>query len=127
MFVSDVTWTTSTTEEEEKEEEEEEGAAAAPVFTYQLSAFSPFISADAARSVLDPDRDAGGYKGNFDGIKVDRDGNLYAAGPGGLHVYAPDGTHLGLVATGAKTGNIALGRQFIYIAADSDLLRIRRA
>jgi gluconolactonase len=32
-------------------------------------------------------------KGVPDGLDVDRHGNLFAAGPGGIHVIAPDGTH----------------------------------
>ncbi len=44
--------------------------------------------------------------GLADGIKIDRDGNLFAAGPGGIHVIAPDGTHLGSIETDAPTGNL---------------------
>jgi gluconolactonase len=29
--------------------------------------------------------------------KVDKEGNLFATGPGGLHVFARDGTHLGSI------------------------------
>jgi gluconolactonase len=42
-----------------------------------------------------------------DGMKVDRDGNIFGAGPGGIHVISPDGTHLGSIETGAPTGNVA--------------------
>ncbi|HSE97299.1 MAG TPA: SMP-30/gluconolactonase/LRE family protein, partial [Blastocatellia bacterium] len=35
-----------------------------------------------------------------DGLKVDRDGNLVATGPGGVYFFAPDGTHLGIIETG---------------------------
>ena len=42
-----------------------------------------------------------------DGMKVDGVGNLVAAGPGGSHVFAPDGTHLGSMETGAATANCA--------------------
>ena len=34
-----------------------------------------------------------------DGLKTDHAGNVYICGPGGLHVFAPDGKHLGLVRT----------------------------
>ncbi|HVG38594.1 MAG TPA: SMP-30/gluconolactonase/LRE family protein, partial [Pyrinomonadaceae bacterium] len=34
-------------------------------------------------------------KGLPDGMKVDKAGHLFATGPGGVHVFAPDGTHLG--------------------------------
>ena len=45
-----------------------------------------------------------------DGMKVDADGNLFATGPGGVHVFAPDGTHLGTIDTGGPTANCGLGR-----------------
>src|SRR4029077_1038492 len=38
-------------------------------------------------------------KGLPDGLKVDKDGNLFATGAGGLLVFSPDGTHLGTIAT----------------------------
>src|SRR5690606_13310325 len=50
-----------------------------------------------------------GRKGMPDGLKVDEKGNVFATGPGGLHVFSPDGTHLGTIDTGEKTGNCAWG------------------
>jgi len=44
-----------------------------------------------------------------DGLKVDREGNLFATGPGGVLVFAPDGTHLGTINTGVPTANCAFG------------------
>ena len=38
-----------------------------------------------------------GKIGNPDGMKIDKDGNLWATGPGGLHIFTPDGTHLGTI------------------------------
>src|SRR5262249_6275658 len=46
-----------------------------------------------------------GRKGLPDGMKVDRADNLFATGPGGVLVFAPDGTHLGTIATGEATAN----------------------
>ena len=65
-------------------------------------------------------------KGLPDGMKVDREGNLFAAGPGGVHVFAPDGTHLGSIETGVATANVAWGNDgsVLYIAADTALYRI---
>jgi gluconolactonase len=42
-----------------------------------------------------------------DGMKIDKDGNLFAAGPGGIYVIAPGGAHMGNIETGAPTGNLA--------------------
>ena len=44
-----------------------------------------------------------------DGMKVDIEGNVYCTGPGGLWIFDPQGTHLGTVATGAQTTNVAWG------------------
>jgi gluconolactonase len=62
-----------------------------------------------------------------DGLKVDRDGNLFATGPGGVHVFSPDGRRLGLIETGQATANCAWGGDgsVLYITADSYLCRIR--
>ena len=44
-----------------------------------------------------------------DGMKVDVNGNLFASGPGGIWVIAPDGTHLGTLLTAKSTANVAWG------------------
>jgi gluconolactonase len=65
--------------------------------------------------------------GGLDGMKVDLQGNLFATGPGGVWVIAPDGTHLGTIETAAKTANVAWGGDgsMLYITADKTLYRIR--
>ncbi len=62
-----------------------------------------------------------------DGMKVDRNGNLFASGPGGIHVIAPDGTHLGRISTGERTANCAWGGDgsVLYITADMYLCRVK--
>jgi len=66
-------------------------------------------------------------KGLPDGMKVDKDGNVFATGPGGVLVFAPDGTHLGTVATGVPTANCGWGDDgtVLYVTADKDLCRIK--
>jgi gluconolactonase len=67
------------------------------------------------------------HPGLPDGLKVDRDGNLFATGPGGVHVFAPDGTRLGVIETGQATANCAWGGDgtVLYITADAYLARVR--
>lgn len=67
------------------------------------------------------------WPGLPDGMKVDREGNLWATGPGGVHIYAPDGTRLGRLDTGEATANVAWGDDgsTLYITADMYLCRIR--
>ncbi|MGH9848025.1 MAG: SMP-30/gluconolactonase/LRE family protein [Blastocatellia bacterium] len=64
-----------------------------------------------------------------DGLKVDKDGNLFATGPGGVHVFAPDGKLLGTFDTGVPTANVAWGDDgsTLYITANTALLRVKLA
>lgn len=68
-------------------------------------------------------------RGLPDGLKVDAAGNLFATGPGGVLVFAPDGTHLGTLLTGQATANCAFGEdgRTLFITADSLLCRVRLA
>ena len=68
-----------------------------------------------------------GKKGLPDGLKVDADGNLFATAPGGVCVFAPDGTHLGTIETGEATANCGWGEDgtVLYITADMYLCRVR--
>ncbi|RYF72098.1 MAG: SMP-30/gluconolactonase/LRE family protein, partial [Cytophagaceae bacterium] len=73
-----------------------------------------------------------GLKGSPDGLKVDKQGNLWATGPGGVLVIAPDanggpGTLLGRIDIGEATANCGWGDDghTLYITADMYLCRIR--
>ena len=63
-----------------------------------------------------------------DGLELDERGNLFGAGPGGVHVWAPDGTRLGRIVTGVKTGNVAWGGadgSTLFVEASHGILRLR--
>ena len=62
-----------------------------------------------------------------DGLKVDTKGNLWATGPGGVFVIAPDGTHLGTLSTGVPTANVAWGDDgsTLYITANTAVFRVK--
>jgi gluconolactonase len=70
---------------------------------------------------------AQGRIGSPDGMKVDRAGNLFATGPGGVLVFTPAGKHLGTIITGERTANVAFGDDgsTLYMTADKRLMRIR--
>lgn len=70
---------------------------------------------------------AAGRKGLPDGMKVDQKGNVFATGPGGVHVYAADGTHLGTIDTGEATANCGFGEDgtVLFVCADMFLGRIK--
>ena len=67
------------------------------------------------------------HKGLPDGLKVDARGNLWATGPGGVHIYAPDGKRLGRIETLEATANCAWGGDgsTLYITADMYLCRVQ--
>lgn len=79
------------------------------------------------RVFADVTSEVGKRKGLPDGMKVDAKGNLFATGPGGVLVFAPDGTHLGTLATGEATANCAWGGDgtTLYITADMHIARIK--
>lgn len=67
-------------------------------------------------------------EGAPDGLKVDRDGNVYCCGPGGLHVFAPDARALGVIAIPEVCANFAWGDddfRTIFMTASSSLYRCR--
>ena len=64
----------------------------------------------------------------LDGMKVDREGNLYVSGPGGLWILAPDGTHLGTLRAPRLPANLTWGDadgRTLYLAARSALYKTR--
>jgi len=63
-----------------------------------------------------------------DGMKVDSAGNVYCTGPGGIWLFDNTGTHLGTIATGAQTTNVAWGDDdwsTLYFTTWQTLGRIR--
>ena len=62
-----------------------------------------------------------------DGLKLDAKGNLWATGPGGVLIIAPDGTHLGTLSTGVPTANVAWGDDgsTLYITANTAVWRVK--
>lgn len=63
-----------------------------------------------------------------DGMKLDVQGNLYCCGPGGIHVFAPDATCLGVIRVPEYTANFCWGDadfRSLYITASTSVYRIR--
>ena len=62
-----------------------------------------------------------------DGLKVDSEDNVYCCGPGGVHIYAPDGTCLGVIQTPAFCANFTWGNDdflTFYMTSSNHLYRI---
>jgi gluconolactonase len=83
----------------------------------------------AGRRFFDGTTAFAGRRGTADGLKVDRLGNLFAVGPGGVYVFAPDATMLGWIDVGGNVGNVAWGEDgsTLFIAANAALYRVRLA
>lgn len=69
----------------------------------------------------------GKLPGAPDGLKVDNKGNLFATGPGGVHVITPEGKLLARIHTGERTSNCAWGDDgsVLYMTVDDHLCRIK--
>jgi gluconolactonase len=65
--------------------------------------------------------------GGPDGLKVDRAGNVFTTGPGGVVVVSPKGEYLGTIVTGVPTANCAFGDDgsTLYMTANDKLCRVR--
>ena len=63
-----------------------------------------------------------------DGMKVDRAGNIFATGPGGVLVFTHDGRHLGTIQPPETPANVAWGDEdgkTLYITAQTSVYRVR--
>jgi gluconolactonase len=64
-----------------------------------------------------------------DGFKVDQNGIIFGARPGGISVIAPDGILLGTIETGQPTSNVAWGEDghTLFITGGGSVYRLRLA
>jgi len=66
-------------------------------------------------------------KGLPDGLKIDRNGNVFATGPGGLYIFNSEGKLLGKLRLENATSNCALSpdEKTLYITNDMYVLRLK--
>ena len=78
----------------------------------------PFFDASKERRIK---------SGGGDGLKVDREGNVFATGPGGVLVLSPQGKLLGRIVTGERIANVGWGNDgtVLYLTSDMYLCRIK--
>jgi gluconolactonase len=65
--------------------------------------------------------------GNPDGLKIDKSGNVFASGPGGIWIFNKEGKVLGKIKYPLKVSNCAFSadEKILYITADDHLLRVK--
>jgi len=68
-----------------------------------------------------------GMKGLPDGLKIDRQGNVFATGPGGIHIFNKGGKLLGKLKLDEATSNCSLSadQKVLYITNDMYVLRFK--
>jgi gluconolactonase len=66
-------------------------------------------------------------KGSPDGFKVDKNGNVYATGPGGVYIFNSEGKKLGMIRLDNPASNCALSpdEKTLYVTNDMYVLRVR--
>lgn len=67
------------------------------------------------------------WRGLPDGFKIDKAGNIFATGPGGVYIFNAKGKKLGLLRLENSSSNIALSpdEKTIYITNDMYVLRLK--
>lgn len=76
----------------------------------------------------DPQVKSAEGNGGPDGIRVDKKGNVYGSGPGGVWIISPEGKHIGTIKVPERTSNIAWGDadgRTLYITASTSVFRIK--
>jgi gluconolactonase len=80
-----------------------------------------------AREFADARAEVARFAGVPDGLETDERGNVWAAGPGGVTIFSPDGTRLGMLLTGIATSNLAFGGESgrtLFVTASSAIWRL---
>jgi gluconolactonase len=84
-------------------------------------------SVGEGKVLLDATRQSKVSPGMPDGMAVDKDGNLWATGPGGVLIISPDGRLLGHIMMGKKTANCTFGGDgsTLYMTSSDDVCRVK--
>lgn len=72
----------------------------------------------------------GDKPGAPDGMKIDTAGNIYCCGPGGIHMFDPEGNLVEILEVPEYTANFAWGDddyRSLFVTASTSLYRVRRA
>ena len=68
-----------------------------------------------------------GVKGLPDGFKIDKNGNVFATGPGGVYIFNSEGKKLGIIKFDESTSNCAFSadEKTLYVTNDMNVVRIK--
>jgi gluconolactonase len=80
-----------------------------------------------ARIFYDATEETKSAKGLPDGLRIDKKGNVFASGPGGVWVFSPAGKVLGKIRIPEATANCELADddKTLYITSDMYLIRVK--
>ncbi len=94
---------------------------------YMAFGVRPNGTIDEGRVLLDVTKRRSRLPGNPDGMAIDKQGNLWATGPGGVLVISPQGRHLATIATGEKIANCTFGDNgsTLYMTSDMHFCRVK--
>ncbi len=67
------------------------------------------------------------WQGLPDGLKIDKNGNVFASGPGGVYIFNSEGKKIGMIRLDNATSNCALSpdEKTLYITNDMYVLRLK--
>lgn len=100
--------------------------AAAILYAYDLNAAGAVSNRRVLSDMTAQVGDAN--PGLPDGMKAAHDGMLFASGPGGIHVIAPQGRTLGVIETGGPIANCAFGGprgDVLYMTSGNRIARVK--
>lgn len=94
---------------------------------YMAYDIQPDLGINEGRLLFDGSPLAAEHPGSPDGMVIDKSGNLFATGPGGVLVLTPEGKHLGTIHTGGLIANCTFGDdgQTLYMTSDDRFCRVR--
>jgi gluconolactonase len=80
-----------------------------------------------ARIFYDATENAKSDKGLPDGLRIDKKGNVFASGPGGIWIFNSEGKVLGKIRIPEATANCELADddKTLYVTSDMYLLRVK--
>ncbi len=75
----------------------------------------------------DASKEAATQKGSPDGMKVDKNGNLFCTGPGGISIINPEGKLIGKIHLQEAASNCALADddKTLYVTNDMQIVRVK--